>query len=138
MSDSLENPASPFVPSFADLGNRGEPVPEVDPDDLKNFLREIRGLEATGQNYAIGFEHMKAICRPGANAYAVWYRSSMIWMLNKYAQEQLAPWVRDEEVSDVVFRTMAAIPMEWVGHTVREGWPFDVEEFFRRLREGRC
>ena len=131
MSDSLENPLS-----F--MGNPGEPVPEVDPDDLKAFWQETRDFQArhAGQNYAIGWEAMKASCKPGANAYAVWYRSSMIWVLNKYAQEQLAPWVRDEEVSDAVFRTMATIPMEWIGQTEREGLPFDVEEFFRRLSEG--
>jgi hypothetical protein len=59
----------------------------------------------------------------------------MIWMLNQVAQE-LAPWVKDEQVSDAVFRTMASIPMEWVGQTPQEGFPFDVEGFFRRLREG--
>ena len=61
--------------------------------------------------------------------------SGQLQVLNQVAQEQLAPWVKDEEVSDAVFRTMATIPMEWVGHTDREGLPFDVEEFFRRLRE---
>jgi hypothetical protein len=60
----------------------------------------------------------------------------MIWVLNRVAQERLDPWIKDEEVSDAVFRTMATIPMEWIGHTDREGLPFDVEEFFRRLREG--
>ncbi|QNI33097.1 hypothetical protein H7849_03720 [Alloacidobacterium dinghuense] len=60
----------------------------------------------------------------------------MIRLLNEFAQEQLAPWIKDEEVSDAVFRTMATIPMEWIGHTEREDLPFDVEEFFRRLREG--
>jgi hypothetical protein len=51
------------------------------------------------------------------------------------AQEQLASWVKDEEVSDAVFRIIATIPMEWVGHTEREGLPFDIEQFFSRLRE---
>jgi hypothetical protein len=59
----------------------------------------------------------------------------MIRLINQFAQEQLAPWVKDEEVSDAVFRTTATIPMEWAGHTEREGLPFDVEEFFSRLRE---
>jgi hypothetical protein len=61
--------------------------------------------------------------------------SGQLQVLNQVAQEQLAPWVKDEEVSDAVFRTMATIPMEWVGHTDRDGLPFDVEEFFRQLRE---
>jgi hypothetical protein len=131
MSDALENP-----PSFG--GNPGEPVPEVDPEDLKTFWQMARDLQArrTGQNVAIGFEVMKAVCKPGANAQAVWYRSSMIWVLNQSAQDQLASWVEDGEISDAVFRTMATIPMEWVGHTEREGVPFNVEAFFRELREG--
>jgi hypothetical protein len=130
MSDALGNP-----PSFG--GNPREPVAEVDPDDVKTFWPETRNLQTRhpGQHFSIGFE-LKAICKAGANAKAVWYRSSMIWVLNRFAQGQLAPWIKDEEVSDAVFRTMATIPIEWVGHTEREGLPFDVDEFFRRLREG--
>jgi hypothetical protein len=82
------------------------------------------------------FGVLEAICKPGANVEAVYYRSSMIWLLKLIAQEQLASWVNDEQVSDAVFRTMATIAMGWVGHTPREGLPFDVEEFFRREREG--
>ena len=120
-----------------DLGNPGEPVAEVDPDDLKAFWQETRTLQATGPGHSvgIGLDMIEAICKPGANAAAVWYRSSMIRVLNQFAQKQLAPWVKDEEVSDAVFRAMATIPMEWVGHTGREGSPFDVEKFFRRLKE---
>ena len=122
-----------------DMGNPGEPVAEVDPDDLKAFWQEMQELcklpsRYPGQHVSIGSE-AKVISKPVANAHAVWYRSSMIQVLNQFAQEQLAPWVKDEEVSDAVFRTMATIPMEWVGHTEREGLPFDVEEFFSRLRE---
>ena len=129
MSDALENP----------LGNPGKPVAEVDPDDLKTFwqqMQEIRDLQAkhAGQHVSIGIE-AKAISRPVANFEAVWYRSMMIRLINESEHEQLAPWIKDEEVSDAVFRTMATIPMEWVGHTEREGLPFDVKEFFRRLRE---
>jgi hypothetical protein len=132
MSDALGNP-----PLFG--GNAGEPVAEVDPDDLKAFGQEIRNFNFQpsdpGQHVAIGFE-AKSLAKPGANPEAIWYRSMMIRVLNEFAQEQLAPWIKDEEVSDAVFRTMATIPMEWIGHTEREGLPFDVEEFFRRLREG--
>jgi hypothetical protein len=137
MSDALGNP-----PSF--LGNAGEPVAVVDPDDLNAFWQETRGIQqetsnfqAThpGQHFSIGFE-AKVLAKPGANPAAIWYRSMMIRLLNEFAHEQLAPWIKDEDVSEAVFRTMATIPMEWIGHTEREGLPFDVEEFFRRLREG--
>ena len=130
MTDALGNP-----PSFG--GNPGEPVPAVDPQDLKTLWHLGHDLQARnpGQNGATGIELMKATCKPEANIQAVWYRSSMIWALNQIAQGQLAPWVKDEQVSDAVFQTMATIPMEWVGHARREGLPFDVEDFFRRLTE---
>jgi len=131
MSDAQGNP-----PSFG--GNSGEPVPDVDPEDLKTIWQLARDVQARhpGQNVATGLELVKAVCKPGANVQAVGYRSSMIWLLNQFGQERLAPWVKDEQVSDAVFRTMATIPMEWVGHTPREGLPFDVEEFFSRLSQG--
>ena len=119
-------------------GNPGKPVAEVDPDDLKTFWQEIRNLQARnpGQHVSIGFEP-KTISKPGTSAEAVWYRSMMIRVLDRLAHEQLAPWIKEEEVSDAVFRTMATIPMEWIGLTDREGLPFEVEDFFRRLSEGR-
>jgi hypothetical protein len=129
MSDALGNP-----PPFG--GNPGEPVAKVDPDDLKTLWQEISNLQARDPGHVtVGFE-AKALAKPRANAEAVWYRSMMIRLLNEFAHEQLAPWIKDEEVSDPVFRTMATIPMEWIGSTEREGLPFDVEEFFDRLSAG--
>ena len=116
-------------------GNPGDPVAEVDPDDLKTFWQETRHLCAQhpGQSVSMTSEHIKTLCKSEANPEAVWYRSTMLWVLNQFAQDQLAPWVNNEEFADAVFRTMATIPMEWIGHTDREGLPFDLEEFFRRL-----
>jgi hypothetical protein len=102
---------------------------------LKTFWQETRKLQAKFPGRQVSFSP-RAIAKTGLNAPAAWYRSSMIFALNQVAQEQLSPWIKDEEVSDAVFRTMATIPMEWIGHAEREGLPFDVEEFFRRLREG--
>lgn len=120
-------------------GNPGEPVPEVDPQDLKTLWhlgRDLRARFPTGQ-HAIGFDLKKAICKPGANVQAASYRLSIIWgALDYFAQEQLAPWVKDDQVSDAVFQTMATIPIEWVGPGRQKGLPFDVAEFFRRLSEG--
>ena len=126
MSDALTDP--PF-------GNAGESVADVDPDDLKTFSVETRDLRARHHGQQVSFSGAKSIGNPRVNS-QVWYRSSMIWVLMQIAQEQLAPWIKSEEVSDVVFRTMATIPMEWIGTTERQCLPFDVEEFFRRLREG--
>jgi hypothetical protein len=121
-----------------DLGNPGEPVAEVDPDDLRMFWQETRSLLAINPGQAVGMTavRVEAVCKPEVNAPALWYRSTMIEVLQRFAQEKLAPWVKGEEVSEAVFRTMATIQMEWIGHTEREGLPFDVEEFFLRLKDG--
>lgn len=130
MSGALTNP--PFG------GNPGDPVAEVDPDDLKTFWQETRNLyaRAPAQSVGMSYETIETFCKHGADTNAVWYRSSMLWVLNRFAQDQLAPWVNNEEFADAVFRTMATIPMEWIGHAEREGFPFDVEEFFRRITDG--
>lgn len=119
------------------LGNPGEPVAAVDPEDLKSFWQRTRDLQAAYPDQSVGvtFEAVGSMCVPGANPAAVWYRSAMIFGLQRVAPEQLAPWVKDEEVSDAVFRVMGTIPMEWIGHTDREGFPFDIEEFFLRLEQ---
>jgi hypothetical protein len=129
MIEDLGNPLSI-------LGNPGESVTEVDPEDLKTFWQKTRTVHARFPNQAGSVSPM-AITKTGVNAPAVWYRSSMILVLSQVAQEQLSASIKDEEVSDAVFQTMATIPMEWIGHAEREGLPFDLEEFFRRLRKTR-
>lgn len=117
-------------------GEAGESVPEVDPDDLKAIWQIGEELQANhSAAKAVGVEVMKQACKPGANIEATWYRSSVIWVLTQVAQQQLAPWLRDGKVVDPVFRVMASIPMEWVGSEVKQGLPFNVEEFLRRLNE---
>jgi len=112
-------------------GEAGESVPEVDPDDLKAIWR----IGEETQAKAVSIELMKQACKPGANVEATWYRSSVISILTHVAQQQLAPWLREGQVADPVFRTAASIPMKGVGSEVRQGLPFDVEDFLRRLSE---
>jgi len=124
------------APKFG--GEAGEPVPEVDPDDLKAIWKITEEAQA-GPNIgrAIGADAMKQVCKPEANVEATFYRSGFIWMLRQLAPEQLSPWLTEGQVADSVFRAMASIPMEWIGSGVRQGFPFDTEEFFRRLSEQR-
>src|ERR1041384_6229707 len=86
-----------------------------------------------GQSVCLGIELMKNVCKPGADVQAVWYRMSLVWVLSQVAREQLAAWTKEGELDDAVYRTIAKIPMEWIGNNEREGLPFDVEDFFRRL-----
>ena len=135
MNDTPTNP--PFF-----LGTPGEPVVEVEPDELKTMWQRMRELQARYAGEQPGLRAVSIGLQPtatgklDARSGAIWFRSTMISVLHRVAQEQMAPWMKNEQVSDDVFRTIAKIPMEWIGHTPREGLPFDVEEFFRRLREG--
>jgi len=46
----------------------------------------------------------------------------------------LAPWIRDGQPDDAVFEVAATFPMEKMRTgIVREGLPFDVEEFVKRI-----
>lgn len=118
-------------------GDAGEPVPSVDPEDLKAIWLMGKEMQAAfPQSKAVGMDVMRSYCKPGANLEATGYRSSMIWLLSQVAQQQLTPYFDDEtEYADPVFATMASLPMTWVGPGPKQDLPFDIKEFFRRLNE---
>jgi hypothetical protein len=82
---------------------------------------------------AIGANLMQAHCKPGANVMAISYRASMIGMLQHLDPEVMDPLMRDK--LDAVLAAASEIPMEWIGGGVRKGWPFDPDDFVRRVRE---
>jgi hypothetical protein len=127
MPDASTNP-----PRFG--GQPGEPVPEVDPQDLKatwEFHQKLQG-EHPGEQVATGVGVAQAICKPGADIRAVGYRSTTIWIMSRFAPEQIAPFMKDGQPTDAVFRAAAKVPLEWMGAgIVRQGPPFDVKEFLR-------
>jgi hypothetical protein len=138
--EAIRAPMKKVVPQGAQApkfgGEAGESVPEVDPEDIKAIWQIGEKLRAEDPAVkAVGVEVMKRACKPGANVEATWYRSSAIWMLTHVAQQQLAPWLKEGKVSDPVFRTMASIPMEWMGSEERQTPPFNIDEVLRRLNE---
>jgi hypothetical protein len=119
-------------------GKPGEPVPAVDPEDVKTVWQIGRDVQANhpGQNVAVGADLMKHACKPGANIDAVSYRSSLVWLVNQIAPEQLARFTREGQPDDAVFHAAAKVPAEWMGvGMVRESLPFDVNEFLRLCGE---
>jgi hypothetical protein len=73
---------------------------------------------------------------PGANIPAVGYRTTLIWMMTEFAGEQIAPFLQNGKPTNGVFRAAAKIPLEWMGvGIVRQGPPFDVNEFVRLCGE---
>jgi hypothetical protein len=125
------------------FGPPGAPVPKVDAEDVKAVWLLGRDIQARHpakagelRAHAVGIEIFKAACKPGANIPAVSYRGMMLGMLIRHAPEQLAPWLKEGNPDDAVFRAIAQVPMEWMGvGIVRNGLPFDTEDFMRRVNE---
>src|ERR1700690_2756442 len=131
MSDDAVKP-----PVFG--GMQGEPVPQVDPEDLKILWRAQQELQARhpGGQVAVGSELLQQICKPGADIQALGYRASLMWLLTQIAPEQFIPFVKDGQPIDAAFRAAANIPAEWMEPgIVRQGPPFDVNEFLRLCHE---
>jgi hypothetical protein len=117
-------------------GAPGTPVPQVNPSDVKAawVLTQETKKEHPENVVGIGEEIFEAHCTPGANIQAIFYRANMIGMLQLVMPELVKPLVQDK--LDAVFQTAATIPMEWMGEgIVRRGFPFDTEDFVRRVRE---
>jgi hypothetical protein len=64
----------------------------------------------------------------------VWYRASILALTTKIRPDFLAGWIRGGQPDDAVFEVAATFPMEKMRTgVVREGLPFDVEEFVKRI-----
>lgn len=126
-------------PLFALFGGKpGEPVPQVDPEDVKAAWELGRNVQKRhpGQQVAIGWQIFERTCKPGADIRAVTYRASVLGLLRHAAPEVLEPWTKEDQLEAVIFRAAAQVPMEWMGFgIVRQGFPFDFEDFMRRVRE---
>lgn len=83
---------------------------------------------------AIGLCGLNARCKPSADISAVTYRAGMIGILQRAAPAMIEPLIAEK--SSAVFLAAAEIPMEWLGQEIRQGFPFDVDEFLSRVREG--
>jgi hypothetical protein len=119
-------------------GKPGEPVPAVDPEDLKAAWQISRDAEARrpGEHVAVGIEVVKQACKPDSDIQAVVYRNMLLSLISHIAAEQLAPFMQDGEPNDCVFRAAATIPADWMGMGVtRDGPPFNVNEFLRLCAE---
>jgi hypothetical protein len=90
-------------------------------------------MQRPGQRVAVSSNVLEQVCQPGADVQAVAYRRTMLQLIQHVAPEQLEPWTKDGELNETVFLAAAEIPMEWIGREERQGLPFDVGEFFRRL-----
>src|SRR2546430_5589606 len=75
-------------------GKPGEPVPQVDPDDLK-AVWEINHEVQTSHpgERVVGISVLEHACKPGADVKAVAYRAMILGLLTLLFQQNLAPWL---------------------------------------------
>jgi hypothetical protein len=112
-------------------------VAAVNPTDLRKVWAMVRDVQvrAGGQHASIDHRMFRRVCSPGADVATVWYRASMLGILQMLSGEVLTPWTHDGELDDAVIQVAASFPMKKmeVG-MVQEGPPFDVQEFVRQVR----
>jgi hypothetical protein len=117
-------------------GRAGEPVPQVDPSDLKalwTLYEESRKRNPKG-GVMIGRSLMQDLCKPGADVTAISYRATKLELFRHILPDTIEPLIQDK--LDAVLKAASEIPMVWIGATVYHGWTFDPEDFVRRVREG--
>jgi hypothetical protein len=121
-------------------------VPAVAPADLKAVRAMTRDVQVAtrGQAGMMDIELYRRACSPGADVGAVWYRASMLGLLQMlpqvspemFPESPLTPWMHDGELDDAVIQVAATFPMKNMGvGVVNEGLPFDVEEFVKQIGE---
>jgi len=82
-------------------GKPGEPVPEVDPEDLKTVwqLYDEMAKSNPGERFSIELSVLEEVCKPGADVQAVWYRQAAIDLLRLLSQQKGVPGQFTEEDS---------------------------------------
>ena len=128
----------------ADFWRSKGDVAAVDPGDLKAvraFSREVQAATG-GQGSMVESGLYRRVCSPGADIEAVWYRASMLGLLEMlpqmspqmFPESPLTPWMHDGELDDAVLQVAATFPMKRMGvGVVQDGLPFDVEEFVKQI-----
>ena len=118
-------------------GARGNAVAAVSPDDLRNVWKMMRDLQAhtpAGQSGSFSSELYENACSPGANVVAVWYRASILEVLQMLPENPLMPWSHEGELDDAVFQIAATFPMKKLPiGLVMNGLPFDVQELVKQI-----
>jgi len=92
------------TPQFR-VSNEGEPIPPVDPEDLKRRWSTRKERQTCDVKQAAQGQE--------ADRIAVWHRFRMVSALAEGFNhgQLLAPWKHDEELDDAVFRLAATFPM---------------------------
>jgi len=116
-------------------------VPPVDVDEIRLAwkLAEDEMKNSGGGLGAVYYEGgpPPSPFKPSTNRLAIRHRLLMLGVLLDMAKqlpEQMPAILRENPVPDVIFQTIADIPMSYAATSkVNRGWSFDPEEFYRRI-----
>ena len=131
------DPSEDALKQFASNVSNNDVIVPVEPSDLKSVWKmaeEIREHSDPKKHTAVDARSFEAVCSPGANVMAVWYRASMLGMLAQ-STGLLAPESPDE-AKDIVFNVAARFPIKFMQPgVVSQGLPLDVEEFVKQVED---
>jgi hypothetical protein len=115
------------------IGKAGDPVPVVDPADMKKlwtYSQELRAKYPNG-GVATGIEVLKHMCSPGADTRAVSYRCMMLGLLEMMLE---TAWPGGQP-SEAAFKVVSRMELRWMAVGVpQKGLPFDLESFLAEVR----
>ena len=124
----MDEAFSKFFPDAA-----GEPVPQVDPEDVKVVWERQIKMERDHPGQLVAVAAGGNMPEPNTNIRAVGYRATMLMMLRRVAPEILDPLIQDK--LDAVLLAIAHIPMEWISAGGRKSLPFNFDDFMSRVNE---
>jgi hypothetical protein len=135
----MANAGTP-IPKFKAYAE-GQPIPPVDPKDIKRMCEYKRTHSRVGANGCQWLQGLKAAISPEADFSDVSSRHRMVETLARYNKGQLlAPWHQGEELHEAVFRMAATFPLRYLKRKSYmipgdEHFGFDPNAFVQRLIE---
>jgi hypothetical protein len=129
--------ADTHIPNFKNYAE-GEPIPPVDPEDIKRMHEYERTHSKVGANGCQWLQGLQAALSPEAEFSDVSSRHGMIGRLTIY--KLLDPWQNGEELHEAVFRIAATFPLRYLKYKSYripgdEHFGFDPNAFVQKLIE---
>ncbi len=114
------------------IGKPGDPVPVVDPADMKAMMEFGEDLKKRHRDkaFGVGMGLLQQVCSPGADVRAVSYRISLLAML----EMMLEATYPGGHFSDDALKVAAEMELTWMPVGVpQKGMGFNVEEFLGQV-----
>ncbi len=124
------------TPSDFFLKYSNAPVPAVDPSDLRavcDFGGDIPS--EPGKMAAVSADLFAQACSPGADIFAIWYRSAMLGLV--FAAFEIPFWLREHRhvKANYIFEVFSRLPMR--GPSQDRRLPFDFRALLAELERAK-